>query len=183
LPVTRPLPPHFAQRAANIRRPGFTGCFTGGKPVPRHAGQRCSADLLIGFFIGSPLSALLQPITWRTRRRRFAYFNLSVVDVREQLVEVAHVEPFSAARALRSGPEQTPHLDVVPRIMRLPSANSLALPRPVTLTFGREFFEASDCEDQAQVRTSRQIVRRYVIIGRFLESNAKRLEEAEFDHL
>jgi hypothetical protein len=57
---------------------------------------------LIGFFIGPPLfrSALLQPITWRIRRRPLAYFNLSVVDVRQQLVEVAHVEPFSAARAL-----------------------------------------------------------------------------------
>jgi hypothetical protein len=32
-------------------------------------------------------SALLQPITWRIRRRPFAYFNLSVVDVRQQLVE------------------------------------------------------------------------------------------------
>jgi hypothetical protein len=34
------------------------------------------------------------------RSLSLAYFNLSVVDVRQQLVEVAHVEPFSAARAL-----------------------------------------------------------------------------------
>jgi hypothetical protein len=34
------------------------------------------------------------------RSRSLAYFNLRVVDVRQQLVEVAHVEPFSAARAL-----------------------------------------------------------------------------------
>ena len=34
------------------------------------------------------------------RSRSLANLNLSVVDVRQQLVEVAYVEPFSAPRAL-----------------------------------------------------------------------------------
>jgi hypothetical protein len=45
------------------------------------------------------LNLMQRPPTLR-RIRSLAYFDLSVVDVRQQLVEVAHVEPFSAARTL-----------------------------------------------------------------------------------
>jgi hypothetical protein len=44
--------------------------------------------------------ALMQRALTLRRCQSLAYFNLSVVDVRQKLVEVAHVEPFSAARAL-----------------------------------------------------------------------------------
>jgi hypothetical protein len=43
---------------------------------------------------------LMQRTLTLLRSRSLAYFNLGVVDVRQQLVEVAHVGPFAAARAL-----------------------------------------------------------------------------------
>jgi hypothetical protein len=44
--------------------------------------------------------ASVHAFSWLRRSRSLAYFNLRVVDVLQQLVKVAHVEPFSAARAL-----------------------------------------------------------------------------------
>jgi hypothetical protein len=48
----RPLPPHLVQRAGYILRPGCDGCFTGGNPVPAHAGRSRSFELV--FFISTP---------------------------------------------------------------------------------------------------------------------------------
>jgi hypothetical protein len=45
-------------------------------------------------------SALLHPITWRTRRRSLAYFNLSVVHVRQQLPKVPHIDACPADWAI-----------------------------------------------------------------------------------
>ena len=41
----------------------------------------------------------------------------------------------------------------------------------------------SDCENQLEINASGHIVRRYVIVGGLLKSNAKCLDESEFDHL
>jgi hypothetical protein len=46
----------------------------------------------------TPLPLVKQPIA-RRRLRTFADLDLGVVDVRNYLAEIAHVEPFSAARA------------------------------------------------------------------------------------
>jgi hypothetical protein len=41
--ATRPLPTQSLHVAGKMRRLGLSGCATRGKPVPLHAGQRCSA--------------------------------------------------------------------------------------------------------------------------------------------